>query len=136
MYFRLTGALPQYIVLAQVSFAALLDAKDRTIRNTFDRKRADFVVVERSFRVVAVVELDDSSHDGRSAQDAARQRLLTDVGYRVLRYRGIPDVATVASDFRKLAEANQACPTVRPESAPGSTELVRSEPWLDRSGMR
>jgi len=102
MYFRLTSTLPEYIVLAQVSFAALLDAKGRAARNTFDRKRADFVVVERSFKVVAVVELDDRSHDGRSAQDAARQKLLTDAGYKVLRYRGVPNIHEVLEDFSAL----------------------------------
>ena len=116
MYFRLTSTLPEYIVLAQVSFAALLDAKSRAARNTFDRKRADFVVVERSFKVVAVVELDDKSHDGRSGRDAARQRLLTDAGYKVLRYRGVPNIDQVLGDFSLLSETLKS---ERPDLKPG-----------------
>ncbi|MDD2609526.1 MAG: DUF2726 domain-containing protein [Giesbergeria sp.] len=100
MFFRLQSALPSLIVLSQVSFGALLTAKSRGTRNTFDRKRADFVVCDKSFKVLAVVELDDSSHDGREEQDANRDKLLTDAGYRVLRYRGIPDVEQVAGDFK------------------------------------
>lgn len=100
MFFRLQGALPSLIVLSQVSFGALLTAKSRGTRNTFDRKRADFVICDKSFKVLAVVELDDSSHDGREEQDANRDKLLTDAGYRVLRYRSIPDVEQVAGDFK------------------------------------
>lgn len=100
MFFRLQSALPTLIVLSQVSFGALLTAKSRGARNTFDRKRADFVICDKSFKVLAVIELDDSSHDGREAQDANRDKLLKDAGYRVLRYRGIPDIEQVAMDFR------------------------------------
>lgn len=70
------------------------------MRNTFDRKRADFVICEKSFKVVAIVELDDSSHDGKKARDEKRDaKLLTTAGYRVLRYRGIPDIDRVQADF-------------------------------------
>ena len=100
MFFRLQEALPKLIVLSQVSFGALLTAQARGVRNTFDRKRADFVICDKSFKVLAVIELDDSSHDGREEQDANRDKLLTDAGYRVLRYRGIPDIEQVAVDFR------------------------------------
>jgi len=99
MYFRLEGALPDLIVLSQVSFGALLTARSTAVRNTFDRKRADFVICEKSFKVVAIVELDDSSHDGNRARDEKRDELLTNAGYRVLRYRGIPDIDRVQGDF-------------------------------------
>ena len=44
MYWRLVEALPGEVVLTQVAFSALLTARDRATRNTFDRKVADFVV--------------------------------------------------------------------------------------------
>ena len=100
MFLRLQEALPGVIVLSQVSFGALLTAKSRAARNTFDRKRADFVICNKSFKVLAVIELDDSSHDGREEEDANRDKLLTDAGYRVLRYRGIPNIEQVAKEFR------------------------------------
>ena len=100
MFLRLQEALPGLIVLSQVSFGALLTAKSRGARNTFDRKRADFVICNRAFKVLAVIELDDSSHDGREEEDASRDKLLTDAGYRVIRYRGIPGAAQVAGDFK------------------------------------
>ncbi|MDM0011999.1 DUF2726 domain-containing protein [Variovorax sp. J22P168] len=99
MYFRLQGALPGLVVLSQVSFSALLTARSMAARSTFNRKRADFVVCERSFKVVAIVELDDGSHDGNEGRDGKRDALLEKAGYRVLRYRGIPDIDRVQADF-------------------------------------
>ncbi|RYG09360.1 MAG: DUF2726 domain-containing protein, partial [Burkholderiales bacterium] len=115
MYFRLQGALPDLIVLSQVSFGALLTAKAMAVRNTFDRKRADFVICEKSFKVVALVELDDSSHDGKRARDEKRDAQLSAAGYRVLRYRGVPNIDRVQADF--------APPP--PPPAPGQEERAR-----------
>lgn len=107
MYNRLVQALPDVIVLAQVSFSALLTARSYAARNTFDRKVADFVICDRAFRVLAVVELDDSSHRGREKEDRAREALLADAGYRVVRYPRVPDVQQVRDDF-----TTPATPTV------------------------
>ncbi|MDR9839476.1 DUF2726 domain-containing protein [Herbaspirillum huttiense] len=100
MYFRLTEVLHGHIVLAQVAFSALLKTRNRPDRNRFDRKVADFVVMNRSFEVLAVIELDDSSHKGRENQDAERQALLTSAGYRVIRYNNIPDIEVLKRDFQ------------------------------------
>lgn len=105
MHNRLTQALPDLVVLAQVSFSALLTARAYAVRNTFDRKVADFVVCNKAFQVLAIVELDDSSHKGRAEQDAARDALLTDAGYRVLRYPHVPDTDRVKADFSKTESA-------------------------------
>jgi len=91
MYFRLRETFPDDIVLAQVSFSALLMGKRQQTRNTFDRKVADFVLCTKGFAVVAVIELDDSSHRDKGAADAARDSLLTDAGYLVLRFTKVPD---------------------------------------------
>lgn len=99
MFFRLQEALPNLVVLSQVSFGALLKARARATRNTFDRKRADFVICDRSLKVVAVIELDDSSHEGREKEDADRDALLTQAGYRVLRYKGVPSAERLQADF-------------------------------------
>ncbi len=54
---------------------------------------------DRAFQVLAVVELDDSSHKGRADRDAKRDAMLTEAGYRVLRYARIPDIDRVHLDF-------------------------------------
>lgn len=38
MHHRLTHALPDFVILAQVSFGASLTARAHAVRNTFDRK--------------------------------------------------------------------------------------------------
>ena len=45
--------------------------------------RVDWVIV-RDMEVLAVVELDDRSHDAR--RDAQRDKVLTSCGYRVIRF--------------------------------------------------
>jgi len=124
MYNRLNQALPDLIVLAQVSFGALLNAKNQTTRNTFDRKIADFVVCDRAFQVLAVIELDDSSHKGKEVQDASRDSMLTQTGYRVVRYQQIPDIDQVQRD---LQSHDTACDvkSTPPAQQPGSRQTGR-----------
>lgn len=100
MHNRLTQSLPDCVVLAQVSFSALLTARAYGTRNTFDRKTADFVVCDKAFQVLAVIELDDASHKGRTEKDAARDSLLKEAGYVVIRYANIPDVDRVRGDLK------------------------------------
>jgi very-short-patch-repair endonuclease len=103
MYFRLVEAFPELIVLAQVSFSALLTSNDRASRNKFDRKTADFVLCTKSFAVVAVIELDDASHNGKAKEDAERDALLSSVGHSVVRFKKVPDVAAIRSVLPKPA---------------------------------
>src|SRR5450830_1816235 len=99
MYFRLHEALEGRIVLAQVAFSALLKTSSRQDRNRFDRKVADFVICNKTFEVLAIIELDDASHKNREAQDRERELLLTDAGYRVIRYRNVPDIDILKNDL-------------------------------------
>jgi hypothetical protein len=105
MYFRLVESFPELIVLAQVSFSALMYSTGTASRNKFDRKTADFVLCTKSFDVVAVIELDDASHNGRAKEDGDRDALLTGIGYRVLRFKKTPDVAALQAAVSMLAAA-------------------------------
>lgn len=100
MYFRLRQAFPDEVVLSQVAFSALLTAKDQPTRSMFNRKVADFVVATKAFEVLAVIELDDSSHRGREVQDSKRDSLLERAGYRVLRFKNLPNVDEVQRAVR------------------------------------
>lgn len=104
MYNRLLQALPDKVILAQVSFGALLTARSTATRNRFDRKIADFVVCDKALQVLAVIELDDSSHRGKESRDAARDKLLQNAGYRVIRYPRVPDSEKVRADFAPAPE--------------------------------
>jgi very-short-patch-repair endonuclease len=100
MYFRLAQAFPEHVVLAQVAFSALLKTQQRATRNKFDRKFADFVLCSKAFEVMAIIELDDASHNGKEKEDGARDKLMTAAGYRVLRYKRVPDVDVLLRDIR------------------------------------
>jgi len=112
MYFRLVEAFPEYVVLAQVAFSALLRANTKATRNTFSQKVADFVLCTKAFEVIAVVELDDSSHRGREEVDGLRDAILKSAGYRVLRYKTVPDTSTVRANLETLLKPTPPAPPV------------------------
>lgn len=90
-FVRLAQALPDYHILTQVSFGALLhpDVKNDNklfyrVRGTFAQKIADYVICNQSLEVLAVVELDDRTH--REDKDAKRDAMLEQAGYKVVRW--------------------------------------------------
>lgn len=98
-FLRLIEALPEHFVLVQVAFSAFMTAKGYATRNLFNRKVADFVVLDKNFNIVAIVELDDSSHKGKEDSDADRDALITEAGFKVIRYKRTPDIEQVKTDF-------------------------------------
>lgn len=111
MYFRLRDTFPNDLVLAQVAFSALLKSTSRTTRNTFDRNVADFVICTKAFEVVAIIELDDSSHREKASADLLRDEMLRSAGYQVLRFPKAPDI-----DALKAAVAELEMPKEKPDS--------------------
>lgn len=102
MYHLLQTALPECTVLAQVAFSALVTAKGRENRNRFDRKVADFVLCSQQLHVIAVIELDDSSHAGREREDKERDAMLRLAGYVTLRYANFPTQQALRADVEQL----------------------------------
>lgn len=91
-YGRLRAALPQYEVLPQVAMGAIMDVALPeghpdywALRQLFSQKICDFLVCERgSLRLLAVVELDDRTHN--ALKDARRDALLAQAGIRTIRW--------------------------------------------------
>lgn len=102
MFFLLQNHLPDHIILTQVSFNALMTTQGFHTRSLFNRKMADFVVVNQEFKVICVIELDDASHNGREHIDAERDAMMKEAGYPTLRYRQIPDPKQLRYDFKTL----------------------------------
>ena len=98
MFHRLAQTFPEHIVLAQVGFGALMSSKDKSSLNRFNQKRADFVLCSKAFEVLAVIELDDSSHKTNRGKDNERDAMLAAVNLRVLRYQAVPDAETLKRD--------------------------------------
>lgn len=99
MFIRLKEALPQYHVCPQVAFSALITQDDLKIRQMFNRKVTDFVLIDQQCKVIAIIELDDPSHIGKEKQDQQRDAMLNDAGYTVYRYTSIPTIKRLQKDF-------------------------------------
>ena len=99
MFFRLKEAFPQHHVLAQVAFSALITNDNLKIRSKFNRKVTDFVLLNKELKVVAIIELDDPSHLGKEIEDAKRDYMLQEAGYRVMRYTDIPSIKYLQRDI-------------------------------------
>ena len=106
LYFQLTRVLgDEYVVLAQVAFSQFLGAKggstqqNNQLRARVRQKVADFMVCRRDFSIVAVIELDDSTHDAKQEKDAERDRYLRQAGIKVIRWRQIPSAEDILKEI-------------------------------------
>ena len=109
LFWRLVEALPECVVLAQVPFTRFMKPPEagekiavrhyRTMYARISQKRVDFLVCLRDFTVVAAVDLDDLSHEGR--RDPTRDELLKSAGIVPLRVfaEAIPSVETLREMF-------------------------------------
>lgn len=101
LYWLLVKALPENVVLAQVAFSQILMTRGGDRKENFSKfgrakqKVADFVVCSKEFKMLAVIELDDSSHS--SDKDERRDAILKEAGLRTLRWnvKGMPDAAGI-----------------------------------------
>jgi hypothetical protein len=92
LYQRLVALYPDHIVVAQVALSQLLAVKPgtphwRSIRSRYKQLVADFVLCRPDFTVVAVIELDDSSHAAAGRQDADQRKTkaVESAGIRLIR---------------------------------------------------
>ena len=108
MFLRLKEAFPQYHVLAQVAFSALITSEDYKIRQRFNRKVTDFVLLNANLDVIAIIELDDPSHLGKEQEDAERDAMLNEAGYMVLRFTEIPSIRQLHKQLDYFASAKSA----------------------------
>ncbi|TBR14243.1 MAG: DUF2726 domain-containing protein [Rugosibacter sp.] len=121
LYFRLVQALPEHIVLAQVQLSRLLGVKKgnnyQAWFNRINRMSADFVVCNKDSSIVAVIELDDATHqrEDRQAADAKKDKALASAGVRIVRWhaKSIPDVATIQSTFMPNIAVKRRAPYLK-----------------------
>ncbi len=113
LYFRLKKALPDHIVLAQVQLSRLLGVKigndSQAWLNRINRMSADFVVCNRDCSVLAVIELDDATHNKahRQAADAKKDHALTAAGIKLHRWpaKMIPDESDIRAALLPISPA-------------------------------
>ncbi len=84
----LEEAFPNYYVFPQVSMGAIVAVNSKENRlgylNKFNQKKIDFIIVNNIFEVLAIVELDDSSHDKNN--DKNRDEITNCAGYKTYRF--------------------------------------------------
>ena len=100
MFTRLKSAFPQHHILSQVAFSALITHDQYKVRNLFNRKVTDFVILNAQFKVIAIIELDDPSHIGKEKEDQQRDAMLEEAGYIVYRYTQIPTLQQLQRDIQ------------------------------------
>jgi hypothetical protein len=92
MHQMLREALPEnYIIQCQVSFNAFLKCSDIGLRNTFNRKNCDYLIVNEYFLPICVVELDDRSHKYSAKKDKQRDELLKQAHITTVRFNNLPN---------------------------------------------
>lgn len=104
LYLRLIDALPNYIVFAQVQLCRLFDIErgpqQQTWFNKTSQKSVDYVVCTKDFKTIAVIELDEKSHDAanRKKADADKDTALNAAGIKVIRWtvKNMPDRFEIA----------------------------------------
>lgn len=107
LYFRLVEALPDYIVLAQVQLSRFLGVKKghnyQSWSNRINRMSADFVICKKDASIVAVIELDDSTHQkiDRQIADTKKDKALEAAAIKVVRWqaKSIPDLTEIKATF-------------------------------------
>lgn len=91
LYHRLVSALPDHIVLAQVQLSRVLGVKKgyrfNEWNNRINRMSLDFVVCTKDSAIVALVELDDKTHQqpSRVKADTKKNKAISDAGLRLIR---------------------------------------------------
>ena len=97
LYFALRDALPEHLVFTQVQLSQILAVEKGNNFGTWygriSRMSVDFVICNKSTEVIALVELDDSSHHASDRQkaDQKKDKACADAGLTIIRWKQIPD---------------------------------------------
>jgi hypothetical protein len=112
-FFRqLSAVLPDVWIFPQVAFAAVLKPTTRgkdywRAFGQIAQKRLDFVLYGNDMNLIAVVELDDPTHDQKASSDRQRDELLQHAGIRTVRF----DVRRWPSNAEILASVYPPAPS-------------------------
>lgn len=110
LFHRLVNALPDYIILAQVQVSQVLGVHKGfnfyEWHNRINRLSYDFVVCKKDGSVLAVIELDDKSHESseRIEADKRKDRATTAAGIRMIRWhvKFMPDESIIRDELTQL----------------------------------
>jgi len=138
LYEGLLSLYPNHKVFVQVALSQLIDVPEdqperQSIRNRFSQLVADFVLCRPDLTVVAVIELDDRSHERRVRQDAdaRKTKALVDAGLRLVRIPAgnLPS----KEELREIIDADRVPSGDRSEN-PKMHSFIAAEPELRLAG--
>ena len=123
LYHRLVKALPNHIVLAQVQVSRVLGVKKGSRvhewNNRINRLSYDFVICDKAATVIAVIELDDKSHESerRRSTDAKKNKATIDAKLKLVRWqvKSLPDEAIIQREIIQKDAALAGLPSIRAE---------------------
>jgi very-short-patch-repair endonuclease len=110
------GSFPEHACHRSCHRFQALIKTDWKFRNKYSQKYCDFAICSPSFFVIAVIELDDRTHNGKKTKDAERDEILESAGIRTIRYRQIPEPEQVKKDVLPTI-TTPAQPSNRPTCA-------------------
>ncbi|WP_331345241.1 DUF2726 domain-containing protein [Cellvibrio sp. UBA7661] len=107
LYSRLIESLPNLCIFSQVQLSQLVSVKKghdfKQWFNRISRMSADFVVTDKAMEIIAVIELDDRTHNkpDRIEADKKKDKALTSAGIKVIRWKvsPMPTVAQIKEAF-------------------------------------
>lgn len=106
-YQRLIAALPECLILAQVSLSSVVEVKEhlreaKAFLYQINQKSLDYVICLPDFTVVAVIELDDWTHKRRDRVKADKTK------DEVLAVAGVPIIRWHAEEMPSVEEIRRA----------------------------
>lgn len=115
VYWKLIQALPDYIVLAQVQASRILKVKHSRNPmywiNRVNRMSYDYVICHKNSYPLAVIELDDATHEepDRAEADRRKNKALFDAGLKLIRWHKheVPEQEDIRKLVAQLAEKHQ-----------------------------
>jgi hypothetical protein len=130
LYERLLSLYPHHKLFVQVALSQLIEVdrnhpESRSIRARYKQLVADFVLCRPDLSIVAVIELDDRSHENPKRQnaDARKTKAVADAGIRLIRIPAGP--LPSGNTLRALVEvARTVGPVVREETELRLAEIV------------
>jgi very-short-patch-repair endonuclease len=93
LFAKLITSLPEYFIFSQVQISQLIDVKKghnfQQWFNRINRMSADFVVLNQELKTIAVIELDDSTHNrkDRIESDKKKDKALASAGLKTIRWK-------------------------------------------------
>jgi len=109
LYFRLCKCLPNFIILSQVSLSRFIKVKPNNNFghwfNQYNRMTVDFVVCNKNFNILSIIELDDNTHNKPKRQnaDSKKNKILHDANIPLIRWQSIPNESTIKEQFKTFS---------------------------------